>query len=51
MNIDINLIHGTGLDGRITREDLLKYAEGKGLQEPGKINQKPIIPEPTKPVV
>jgi 2-oxoglutarate dehydrogenase E2 component (dihydrolipoamide succinyltransferase) len=26
-NIDLNLVHGTGQDGRITKEDVLKYLE------------------------
>lgn len=29
--IDINDVHGTGKDGRILKEDVLKYAAGRGI--------------------
>lgn len=31
--IDINDIHGTGKDGRVLKEDVLKYVASKGLGE------------------
>lgn len=31
-NIDLTLIQGTGLDGRVTRKDVMRYIEGKQTQ-------------------
>ncbi len=40
-DVDLNLVHGTGLDGRITKEDVLKYLETRKPGPPGTIAQKP----------
>ena len=38
-NVDINLVHGTGQDGRITKEDVLNYLETRKAVPPTAIAQ------------
>lgn len=42
-NVDLNQVSGTGLDGRITKKDILAYVEAR----PGA----PAVPQPTAPLV
>ena len=46
-NIDINLVKGTGKDGRITNEDIMAYASKQGtkISNDAQAN-KPSIPTP-----
>jgi pyruvate/2-oxoglutarate dehydrogenase complex dihydrolipoamide acyltransferase (E2) component len=39
--VDLNLVQGTGLDGRITKEDVLKYLESRKQIPPGTAARKP----------
>jgi pyruvate dehydrogenase E2 component (dihydrolipoamide acetyltransferase) len=45
-NIDLSKIHGTGLEGRITKEDVLNYLEQRAVPRPG---ETPSRPEPLRP--
>ena len=38
-HIDLNLVHGTGLGGRITKEDVLNYLDTKNAIPPAEIDQ------------
>jgi len=40
-NVDLNLVHGTGLDGRITKEDIQNYLETRDAPSPT-INTHPV---------
>ena len=38
-HIDLNLVHGTGQDGRITKEDVLNYLETRKSAPSGAVAQ------------
>lgn len=51
--VDLNLVHGTGLNGRITKDDILSYVESKKVPasaaaeqpSPQPLENKPIVPD------
>jgi 2-oxoglutarate dehydrogenase E2 component (dihydrolipoamide succinyltransferase) len=49
--VDLNLVHGTGLDGRITKEDILSYVESKETPVPAATLQPSLQPLENKLVV
>ncbi len=48
--VNLNLVHGTGLDGRITKEDILSYVEAQKLPEAAAAPQTLAEPLASQPV-
>ncbi len=44
MSVDINLLQGTGLAGRVTREDVMKSKSGSGAVAAGSPSWAPVMP-------
>ncbi len=49
-HVDLNLVTGTGRDGRITKKDILAYLETVNKQQPTANEKQPVaVPTPLKP--
>lgn len=51
LNIELNKVPGTGLDGRVTTEDVKKYAEGLTSQSPSYLENPTHIQPPPMPKI
>jgi 2-oxoglutarate dehydrogenase E2 component (dihydrolipoamide succinyltransferase) len=49
-DVDLNLVPGTGLDGRITKEDVLKYLETRNQTTPATTPRKPELAAASSPL-
>ena len=48
--VDLNLVKGTGQEGRVTREDILAFLEAKKTKQPQTISQPEEIVEKAEPI-
>ncbi len=48
--VDLNLVKGTGQEGRVTREDILAFLEAKKTKQPQTISQPEQIAEKAEPI-
>lgn len=47
--VDISQVEGTGVSGRVTKDDILRHIEGGGAEKPAAAAEAPAAPQPSAP--